>query len=299
MMNTPSNASLTRDASGPEPGTGSASLPRPPAGFMFDLDGTLILSNRALGSYEAIAGAREALEELDRLGIPWLALTNGSAYAAARQAPRLREVGLPIADDRLFTPNSVAAKVIRDRGYASVLVLGTPGVAEALTELGVSCVMPGDAGADSTDAVYVAWHPDCTMEHIHAACGRVLEGAALLTASDVPYFATKEGRSFGYSCAINGAIARVTGREPEATGKPSRHAMSFIADVLGIDVSEVGVVGDDATAEMQMARECGAIGIAVTSGSTGAEEWAGQPPGKSPHLVIHDIGELVSATGLR
>ena len=65
-------------------------LARTPKGFMFDLDGTLILSNRALGNYDAIAGAAEALGELDRLGIPWIALTNGSAYAARVQAPRLR-----------------------------------------------------------------------------------------------------------------------------------------------------------------------------------------------------------------
>jgi 4-nitrophenyl phosphatase len=57
-------------------------LNRQPKGFMFDLDGTLILSNRKLGNYDAIPGAAEALGELDRLGIPWLALTNGSAYPA-------------------------------------------------------------------------------------------------------------------------------------------------------------------------------------------------------------------------
>jgi 4-nitrophenyl phosphatase len=276
----------------------TGTLPRSPRGFMFDLDGTLILSNRSLGGYTAIPGAREALEELDRRGIPWLALTNGSAYAARKQAPRLRDVGLPVRDERLFTPNSVAAKVMRDRGYQRVLVLGTPGVAEALEELGITCVMPGASGADAADAVYIAWHPECTMDDIHAACSRVLEGAALLTASDVPFFATKEGRSFGYSCAISGAVARVTGIEPEVTGKPSLHAMRFIAGALGIEVADVGVVGDDATAEMQMARESGAIGIAVTSGSTRAEEWAAQPAGKAPHLVIHDIGDLVSATGL-
>lgn len=274
------------------------SLPRKPRGFMFDLDGTLILSNRALGSYEAIPGAADALDELDRLGIPWLALTNGSAYPARTQAPRLREVGLPVPDERLFTPNSVAARLIVERGYSRVLVLGTLGVAEALAELGVTCVMPGEAGADAADAVYIAWHPDCTMEHIHAACARVLDGAALLTASDVPFFATREGRSFGYSCAINGAIARVTGREPEPCGKPSAHAMSFVAERLGTPMAEVGVVGDDPAAEMQMAREGGAIGIAVTSGSTSAGEWAAQPPEKAPHLVIANIGELVSAVGL-
>ena len=39
-----------------------------PKGFMFDLDGTLILSNRKLGSYQVIPGAVEVLQELERRG---------------------------------------------------------------------------------------------------------------------------------------------------------------------------------------------------------------------------------------
>jgi len=261
---------------------------------MFDLDGTLILSDRKLGGYTVIPGAVEVLEALEARGIPFLALTNGSAYPASVQAPRLRAVGLPIRDERLFTPNSVAAQVMVERGYRSVLVLGTDGVVAALAECGVPCCVPGDEAATRADGVYVAWHPDCSMDHIHAACSRVLDGADFLTASDVPFFATKEGRSFGYSCAINGAIARVTGREPEPTGKPSSLAMRFVARELGLPIADVGVVGDDAVAEMQMARAEGAIGIAVTSGSTSREEWASQPEARSPHLVIGGVGELLS-----
>ena len=190
------------------------SLDRKPKGFMFDLDGTLILSDRSLGGYTAIPGAAETLAELDARGIPWIAMTNGSAYPVSVQAPKLRAVGLPIRDERLFTPNSVAGKAMAERGYRSVLVLGTQGVIDALDENGVACVAPEGDAARWADAVYVAWHPDCTMPHIHLACERVLDGAAFLTASDVPFFATKDGRSFGYSCAINGAVARITGVDP-------------------------------------------------------------------------------------
>ncbi len=269
-------------------------LIRRPKGFMFDLDGTLILSDRKLGGYTVIPGAAEALRALDTRGIPWIAMTNGSAYPASVQAPRLRAVGLPVRDERLFTPNSVAGKVMLDRGYERVLVLGTQGVADALTELGVTCVLPEDEAAHRADAVYVAWHPDCTMPHIHLACERVLDGAAFLTASDVPFFATKDGRSFGYSCAINGAIARVTGREPEPCGKPSALALTLIAEQLGVAETDVGVVGDDAVAEMQMARAGGAIGIAVASGSTSRAEWAAQPPERTPHVVIDSVADLLT-----
>ncbi len=181
-----------------------------------------------MGSYEAIPGAAEALEELDARGIPWIALTNGSAYPARVQAPRLRAVGLPVPDERLFTPNSVAAKVIADRGLRRVLVLGTAGVAEALEELGVHLRLARTAAEHADcDAVYVAWHPDCTMPHLHAACERCWQARRCSPHPTCRSSPPEEGRSFGYSCAINGAIARVTGAEPEPTGKPSAHAMEF------------------------------------------------------------------------
>ena len=264
-----------------------------PKGFMFDLDGTLILSNRKLGSYQVIPGAVEVLQELERRGTPFLAKTNGSAYPAARQGPRLREVGLPIADEHLVTPNSVAGKVFTDRGHKMVLVLGTPGVVEALEGHGVPCCVAGDAAAQRADAVYVAWHPECTMEHIHVAAGRVLEGAAFYTASDVPFFATQEGPAFGYSCAINGAIQRVTGREPEETGKPSQLAMDFVSAELGLAPAEIAVIGDDPKVEMEIARAGGAIGVGVTSGTTSRDEWAAQPDERRPDLVIESVGELL------
>lgn len=272
------------------------SLDRKPKGFMFDLDGTLILSDRKLGGYTAIPGAAEVLSALDARSIPWIAMTNGSAYPASVQAPRLREVRVPVPDERLFTPNSVAGKAMVERGYERVLVLGTQGVIDALEQMGVPCVGPEDETAHSADAVYVAWHPECSMRHIHLACERVLDGAAFLTASDVPYFATREGRSFGYSCAINGAVARVTGIEPEPCGKPSRLALAMIAEELGMAETDVGVVGDDAVAEMQMARAGGAIGIAVASGSTSRAQWAAQPPERAPHVVIDSVRDLLASS---
>jgi HAD superfamily hydrolase (TIGR01450 family) len=266
---------------------------RLPKGFMFDLDGTLILSNRKLGSYQVIPGAIEVLTELERRGIPYLALTNGSAYPAAKQGPKLRQVGLPIVDGHLFTPNSVAGKVFKERGYRNVLVLGTPGVIEALEGHGIRCSQPGDTDAASADAVYSAWHPDCSMADIHAAAGRVLDGAAFYTASDVPFFATQEGPAFGYSCAINGAIHRVTGIEPQVTGKPSRLAMDFVAAKLGLPASEIAVIGDDPKVEIEMAVAGGAIGVGVTSGTTSREQWVAQAPERRPDFVIENVGELL------
>jgi hypothetical protein len=171
--------------------------------------------------FAASSGVVEVLEGLAARGIPYLALTNGSAYPARIQAPRLAVLGLPINADNLFTPSSVAAALFAARDHTRVMVLGTAGVRDALEALGAGTCAPGTSDAD---AVYVAWHPECSMPDIHAACSAVLDGAAFYTASDVPFFATQSGPAFGYSCAISGAIARVTGREPEVTGKPAPRA---------------------------------------------------------------------------
>lgn len=263
-------------------------------GVMFDLDGTLILSNRELGQYKLLPHAVELMAELERRGIPFLALTNGSAYPARAQAPRLAALGLPIDAGNLFTPNSVAAQLFAARGHRRVMVLGTQGVRDALEEAGIATCAPGKPGDETgADAVYVAWHPDCGMGDIHAACSAVLDGAAFYTASDVPFFATQSGPAFGYSCAISGAIARVTGREPEVTGKPSLHALDFVADRLGVARHEVAVIGDDPRVETEMARAGGAIGIGVTTGTTSRTEWAAQDEARRPHHVIDSLAELI------
>jgi HAD superfamily hydrolase (TIGR01450 family) len=258
---------------------------------MFDLDGTLILSDRNLGGYRLLPHAVEALSELERRGVPFVAFTNGSAFPASVQAARLAALGLPLDADRLMTPNSVAILLFRDRGHGRVLVLGTDGVREALEAGGIATAAPGDKSA--CDAVYVAWHPDCTMPDIHAACEAVLAGARLYTASDVAFFATASGRSFGYSCAIGGAIARVTGEEPEVTGKPSRHALEAVAARLGVAPDELIVVGDDPRVEAELAHAGGAIAVGVTTGTTDRALWAAQTGVRAAHYVVDSLAELI------
>jgi 4-nitrophenyl phosphatase len=86
----------------------------------------------------------------------------------------------------------------------------------------------------------------------------------------------------------------VTGHEPEPCGKPSALALKLIAEELGVAEEDVGVVGDDAGAEMQMARAGGALGIAVASGSTSRAQWAAQPHERSPHTVIDSVADLLA-----
>ena len=266
---------------------------------MFDLDGTLVLSDRSLSGYQVLPGAVELLGELKTRGIPFLVMTNGTNYPVSEQAPKLRAAGLPISDDALLTPSSVAADLMPRRGVRRALVLGTPGVGHALAQAGIQTVFTGDKDSDQVDAVYIGWHPDCRMKDIEAAAKAIWNGAELYVASDVPFFATAGGKTMGYSYAISAAVRRITRAPMILTGKPSLHALRLVAKKLGIPMSKVGVVGDDPLVEMIMARRGGAIGFGVTTGISKARDWAKQPLGRRPHRVLRSLGELLGAPGIR
>lgn len=274
---------------------------RPPGsigGYMFDVDGTLILSDRALGGYQLLPGAAEVLGALRARGIPYVALTNGSAYPPAEQAAKLRALGLPIEDHQMLTPSSVAADIMPRRGVKSALILGTPGVGHCLAEAGIELKFTGQPGADRVDAVYVGWHPDCGMKDIETACTAIWSGAALYVASDVPFFASASGRTMGYSHAITAAIRKLTRAPMILTGKPSLHALRFAARRLGVPVKMVAVVGDDPSVEIIMARRGGATSFAVTTGFTKAIDWKAQTGKRRPHRLLTGVGDLLKLEDL-
>ena len=271
----------------------------PVEGVMFDLDGTLILSNRSLGGYRLLPGAVEILNELQSRGIPFVVLTNGSAYPAAEQAPKLRALGLPISDEILLTPSSVAADLMPRRGVKRALVLGTPGVGKPLAEAGIEIVFPGQERAEEVQAVYIGWHPECGMKDIEAACKAIWNGAELYVASDVPFFATASGKTMGYSHAITAAVRKITRAPMILTGKPSLHALRLVARKLRLPMRRVGVVGDDPLVEMIMARRGGAMGFGVTTGFTTAQDWAAQPRGRRPHRIVRELDEILKLSKVR
>ena len=272
-------------------------LPPPIKGLMFDVDGTLLLSDRSLGSYQVLPGAIEALTALRERGFPFVLLTNGSNYPPAEQAAKLRKSGLPIADEQMITPSSVAAHYLSRRSVRRVLVLGTRGVGHALEEAGIDTVYTGESAATEVEAVYVGWHPECGMQDIETAAQAIWSGAKLFSASDVPFFATRQGRTIGYSFAIVGAIRRLTRAPVRVMGKPSMHALRFVAKRLGTAMPHVGVVGDDPIVEGLMARRGGATALAVTTGTTSRDEWLRQPERSRPHRVLTDLREVLRCIG--
>ena len=281
----------------PASGAARGGARTPVRGVVFDVDGTLLLSNRSLGGYELLPGAIEVLTTLKARQVPFALLTNGSLYPPAEQAAKLRAAGLPVDDAQMITPSSIAADYLKRRGIRRALVLGSPGVGQALRDAGIETVHTGESGAGEVGSVFVGWHPQCGMKDIETACQAIWGGAELCVASDVPFFATKQGRTIGYSFAITAAIRRLTRAPMTLTGKPSLRALRFVARRLALPVRSLAVVGDDPRVEVLMARRAGATALAVTTGTTRREEWERQPRSHRPDAILADLREVLGWAG--
>jgi 4-nitrophenyl phosphatase len=290
----PDNAGPKRDASP------RSAVPRPvrerlraARGFVFDLDGTLVLGDRHNRGLTPLPGALEITRWAARRQRPFVVFTNGTTKTPQELARTLRGIGFDLPDDAVMTPASSAVRVLTRRGHRRVLVLGGEGLTAPLAAVGLEAVPAGEP-KPRADAVLVGWYPDFTLAALEAACHAVWEGAEVYSASQSMFFATAQGRAIGTSRAISAMLRSLTGCRVRLVGKPSLDALRSAAGRLGLRPAELAVVGDDPELEVPMAHRGGALAIAVLSGLGAAEAYDHLPPARRPHLQVRGVDELLS-----
>jgi 4-nitrophenyl phosphatase len=261
-------------------------------GFVFDMDGTLVLGDRRGHGMRPLPGALEITRWVASRGVPFVVFTNGTNRTPAAFASLLREIGLGVRDEAMMTPASSAARVFTRQGYRRVMVLGGPGLCEPLAEAGLEVVPP--AAGESADAVLAGWFPEFTMTALEAACHAVWGGAALYSCSETPFFAVDGGRALGTSRAISAMVRSLTGCGLRVVGKPSLDALRSAADRLGASPARLAVVGDDPALEVPMALRGRALAIAVGTGLGALADYDALPAARRPHLRVHGVDELLA-----
>jgi HAD superfamily hydrolase (TIGR01450 family) len=260
-------------------------------GFVFDLDGTLVHTDRSNTAYSPLPGAVDLTRWLAAREVPFVMFTNGTTRTAAGYARMLRSVGFGVGDGQVLTPAVAAAELFRRRGWRRVMVLGNDGAAGPLRDAGIE-VLPPTAG-QAADAVLAGWYREFTMNELEAACDAVWRGAELYSCSQSVFFATADGRALGTSRAITAMIRSVTGCNVNVVGKPSVHALRTAARRLGLPPASLAVVGDDPDLEVPMAHRGKALAVAVGTGIGTAAAFASLPAPRRPHLMLSGVDELL------
>ncbi len=263
-------------------------------GFVFDMDGTLILGDKKNNNMAMLPGAADFINLLKDKGIPYVVMTNGTARSPSDYVKVLSDAGIPMNENTMMTPSSVAADYLVKQGYKRIMVLGCPGVWEPLADLGLEIVLSSIENPGPVDAVYIGWYREFGFKDIENAWLAIKDGAELYTASDVPFFATANGPGIGTSCALAAALKPLTGKDAIVLGKPSSHAIESAARHLGLAVSEIAVVGDDADLEVPMAKNNGALAIYVHTGTGGPNAFDERPQATWPDISVTNVGELIA-----
>lgn len=260
-------------------------------GFVFDMDGTLVLGDQRNHGLKPLPGSIELLRLLTGRGIPFVLFTNGTARTPRHYAETLHSAGFDLPDGSMMTPASSAVDLFLRRGYRRVMALGGEGVKRPLQEVGIELVPP--KGRPQADAVLAGWHPEFTMAELESACHAIWGGARMYSVSQTRFFATANGKALAPSRVMAAMIKDMTGCRVITVGKPSLDALRCAGRRLGVRLKDLAVVGDDPEMEVPMAHRGGSLAIAVSSGLGTGDAYAHLPEKRRPHLCLQGVDELL------
>ena len=208
-------------------------------GFIFDMDGTLVLGDRVNHGLRPLPGAVEMLAWVRGRGLPYVVFTNGTNRSPAHFARVLREAGLDVPDERDDDPGEQRGRHVHQARLQAGHGARRRGLTEPLREAGIEVGAAdarrrrgggrgrggrGASSAGSPSSPCPRWR-----RRVHA----VWAGADLYSASQTPFFASAGGRALGTSRAISAMIRSLTGCRLTVTGKPSLDALRAAAARLG------------------------------------------------------------------
>lgn len=250
-------------------------------GVVFDVDGCLVKGP------DVIPGAVEAVARLRTASIAVRYFTNDSSKTPAEMARRLNGHGIEAQPEEVLTSAVVAGRyAAREHPGGRVLAVGGSALRETLEEAGLQLVDGGPA-----EAVVVGRDVEFSYHKLEVACRAIWGGAAFIATNRDRRVPVADGFVPGTG-AIVSAIAWATNRRPKVMGKPSVFAGRAAIESLGLDPSEVVVIGDGLDQDVRMGRAVGATAILVLTGASSREDAYRAPLRYRPDAVLADVGAL-------
>lgn len=252
-------------------------------GLLLDVDGVLVVS------WEALPGAREALESLRSADVPFLLATNTTTASRATLAAKLQRAGFAVEPSEIVTAPVVTASYLAQKHPgARCYLLAKGDVAEDLTGVELT-----DSQAD---VVVVAGAEEAfTYDNLDRAFRMLLEGAALVAMHRNLWWMTSEGPKLDAGAYIR-ALEEAAGVEATVVGKPAADFFRAGVELLGLPHESVAMVGDDVTNDVLAAQEAGLTGVLVRTGKF-TEKALDDAPGRPDHVVA-SVAEVPRLLGI-
>lgn len=248
-------------------------------GLLVDLDGVVWVGR------EMVPGSVEALRELTERGAAVVFVTNNPGKLASAYVKRLRDAGIPVADDHVVTAGEATATLAAKQGLTA-FVIGSPAFHETV-EAGGLKLLEGEAGCEA-EIVVVSGHRDFDYGELLMATRALQRGATLLATSRDPTMPMPGGAVPGTG-AVLAAVETASGATAEIGGKPEPHLFELARERIGA-AERVAMVGDRVSSDIEGGRRAGLKTILVLSGATSRKEAEAADP--RPDHVVADLAAL-------
>jgi HAD superfamily hydrolase (TIGR01450 family) len=251
-------------------------------GLLVDLDGVVWIG------HEMVPGSAEALKYLLGSGKEIVFVTNNPGKPAVAYIERLREAGIPVADDRVVTAGESTASLAAERAGAggAAFVIGAPAFHDTVAAAGLH-LLEGEEAREA-DAVLVSGHRGFDYEELLTATLAVQRGAGLFATSYDPTLPMPGGAWPGTG-AILAAVETASGATAEIGGKPEPHLFEMARERIAA-AERVAMVGDRVSSDIEGGRRAGLETVLVLSGATSREEAKEADP--APDHVVEDLAAL-------
>lgn len=245
--------------------------------YLFDLDGTLFRGN------EATPHGPESVARLRVDGAEVRFLTNNSGKTREELAAKLRGLGYEAKPSEVYGTAMGAARLCRERGFASAFVVGEQSLASTLLESGIAvvnrtawdCASPDPAPERDAQVVVAGICRTFTYAWMNWALQQTLRGAAFVATNEDATYPMEGGTVVPGAGSIVASIRTCSGLEPTVVGKPSPYLVDLALREAGVEASEALVVGDRLDTDLGAGRAAGCDTWLVL---TGIESSA--PPGQ-------------------
>jgi arabinose operon protein AraL len=231
-------------------------------GFIFDLDGTVYLSDRL------IPGSERVIRLLREKGKKVVFLSNKPTQAREEYAAKLTELGIPTAREEVVNSTFVMVRFLKKNApQARLFVVGEEPFVEELRRAGF--VITDEP--KEIDYVVVAFDRTFDYRKLNIAFQAIKLGAHFV-ATNPDRTCPVEGGEIPDCAAMIAAIEAVTLKKVEVVvGKPSPLIIQAALEAMGLKPQDCILIGDRLETDIKMGKDSGIATGLVLTGVTNEE----------------------------
>ena len=246
--------------------------------FLIDMDGVLVHGSKM------VPGADIFIQSLVAEKRKFAILTNNSKYTTRDLAHRLKQSGLDINEENIFTSAIATAEFLNNqRPNGTAFVIGEVGLTEAIHSQGYiqTSVNP--------DFVVLGETYSYNLDQVTTAI-RLIEAGARFIATNPDPSGPSESGIVPATGAMAALIEKVTGKSPFFIGKPNPLMMRTALNHFDMHSEDTYMVGGRMDTDVLAGLSAGMETVLVLSGSTKLEDIDKFP--YHPKMVYESVAHI-------